>query len=227
MEIITNIPFSLNSAALLAQFRIAADSSDAQEFATLIALAQKHGKPKAAYAVSFIQSRNGDSIKIDDVIFTSRALSRNLQKVERVFPLLATCGTEMDEIFMDKDDPLKAFWWNGIKTQLLEAARSYLFELVSGKYRLGTTSAMWPGSGDADVWPIEQQRELFMLLGEAKDRIGVVLTDSFLMTPNKSISGILFPAEHDFRTCELCHRSDCPSRQAPFDAMLWERMHKD
>lgn len=227
MEIITEIPFSLNSAALLAQFRTAADSSDAREINQLMELAQQHGRPKAAYAVSYVQARNGDSIQIDDVVFSSRALGRNLQNVERVFPLLATCGNEMDEIFIAQDDMLKNFCWDGIKAQLLEAASNFVFDLVSKRYRLGTTSAMWPGSGDADVWPIEQQKELFQLLGDAAERIGIVLTDSCLMVPNKSVSGILFPAEHDFRTCELCHRSDCPSRQAPLNEAMWRDMHKD
>ena len=225
MEIITDIPFTLNSAALLAQFRIAADSSDARDINQLLELAQQHGRPKAAYTVSYVRARNGDAIQIDDVVFSSRALCRNLQNVERVFPLLATCGNEIDEIFIAQDDMLKNYWWDGIKAQLLEAASNFVFDLVRQRYRLGTTSAMWPGSGDAEVWPIEQQRELFTVLGDAAARIGMALTDSYLMVPNKSVSGILFPAEHDFRTCELCHRSECPSRQAPFNEALWQEMH--
>ncbi len=226
MEIITDIPFTLNSAALLAQFRIEPDSSDARDINQLLELAQKHGRPKAAYTVSYIQARNGDAIQIDDVVFSSRVLCLNLQNVERVFPLLATCGTEMDQILLAQDDMLKNYWWDGIKAQLLEAASNVVFDLVRKRHRLGTTSTMWPGSGDAEVWPIEQQKELFNLLGEAAERIGIALTDSYLMVPNKSVSGILFPAERDFRTCELCHRSDCPSRQAPFNEALWQVMHK-
>jgi len=227
MEIFTDIPFSLNSAALFAQFRIAANSSDARDITQLLELAQKHGRPKAAYTVSYVQARNGDCIQINDVVFSSRALCRNLQNVERVFPLLATCGNEMDQILVAQDDMLKNFFWDGIKAQLLEAASNFVFDLVSKRYRLSTTSAMWPGSGDAEVWPIEQQKELFILLGDAAERIGIALTDSYLMVPNKSVSGILFPAERDFRTCELCHRSGCPSRQAPFNEAVWQDMHRE
>jgi hypothetical protein len=227
MDIISDIPFSLKSTLLLEQFHLSADSEDAREISQLLALAQKHGRPKAAYTESFVQARRGDSIQIDHVVFHSRALCRNLQNVERVFPVLATCGNEMDNFVIDQDDMLKKFWRDGIKAQLLEAAINYAFDLVSKRYGLGTTSAMWPGSGDAEVWPTEQQKELFTLLGPAAERIGIVLTDSFLMVPNKSVSGILFPTEHDFRTCELCHRSDCPSRQAPFNAARWDEIHKD
>ena len=43
----------------------------------------------------------------------------------------------------------------------------------------------------------------------------------------KSISGIRFPTEIDFRTCQLCHRENCPSRSASFDPELWESIQGD
>ena len=86
---------------------------------------------------------------------------------------------------------------------------------------------MSPGAGDADTWAIEQQRDLFSLFGNVFELIGVELTDSFLMIPNKSVSGILFPTEIDFRSCQVCHRKNCPSRSAPFDRRLWETYQGD
>jgi hypothetical protein len=89
---------------------------------------------------------------------------------------------------------------------------------------------MSPGSGDADTWPIQQQADLFALLGgidEVRKQSGVELTDSFLMIPNKTVSGIQFPTETDFRSCQVCHREGCPSRSAPFDAKLWEMMQHE
>ena len=53
------------------------------------------------------------------------------------------------------------------------------------------------------------------------------LTDSFLMVPNKTTSGILFPTETDFRSCEVCHRENCPSRHAAFNQALWDRIQHD
>jgi hypothetical protein len=37
------------------------------------------------------------------------------------------------------------------------------------------------------------------------------------MVPNKSVSGVRFPTEIDFRSCQVCQREDCPSRSAAFD----------
>jgi hypothetical protein len=76
---------------------------------------------------------------------------------------------------------------------------------------------MNPGSGPADTWPIRQQKELFSLFGDVEAAIGVRLTESFLMIPNKTVSGLVFATESDFATCSLCPRDVCRNRRAPYD----------
>ncbi len=68
---------------------------------------------------------------------------------------------------------------------------------------------------------------LFALLGDVRSAIGVELTDSLLMVPRKSVSGILFVAEETFASCQLCPRQDCPNRRAPYDAGLFERKYAE
>ena len=75
---------------------------------------------------------------------------------------------------------------------------------------------MNPGSGNTGLWPLAQQKPLFELIGDVEASIGVRLTPSLLMLPNKSVSGILFPTEVHFETCQLCTREDCPRRRAPY-----------
>ena len=55
---------------------------------------------------------------------------------------------------------------------------------------------------------------------QARKIIGVNLTDSFLMIPRKSISGIYFPTEIKFYSCQLCPRERCIGRKAPYDSKL-------
>jgi len=45
--------------------------------------------------------------------------------------------------------------------------------------------------------------------------IGVRLTDSMLMIPTMSESGIVFPTETEFASCQVSHREACPRRRAP------------
>lgn len=227
METILDVPFALDLSALCRRVHIDPGSDDAEELEALVNEVREVGKPKALYKESFIEAKGEQTVTIDHVTFTSRALRRNLDGVERVFPYVATCGNEVDEIPLPQGDFLKGYWLDTIKADLLGFSVRRLNELVQRKYRPGKTSVMSPGSADAAVWPIEQQKELFSLLGDVEERIGVKLTDSFLMLPNKSVSGIRFSTEIDFQSCQLCHRENCSGRRAPFDRKMWESVQHD
>ena len=221
METLTDIPFVLDAPALMAWLRIEPDSEDADDLASMLDLARLGARPKATWKMVFIDDKGTDTVTLDGITFASRALRRNLDEVERVFAYVATCGHEVDVALPVQGDLLKDYWREVIKESLLESAYNYLFGELQRKYRISQTATMNPGSGDANVWPIEQQRELFALLGDVQAGIGVQLTPSYLMTPNKTVSGILFPTVKDFRTCQVCHRDPCPNRRAPFDEAMW------
>ena len=227
MTVLDEIPFSLDAQSLMERLRITEGSETAEEFRDLLRVAAECARPKAMYKEAYVETGDDDRVRLDGVTFVSRPLRMNLDSVHRVFAYVATCGREVDEAAPAPGDVLKAFWWDAIKADLLSAARTYLTNHVKTRYRLGKTAYMSPGSADATIWPIRQQRQLFRLLGNVEAKIGVQLTDSFLMVPNKSVSGILFPTEKDFRSCQLCHRENCPGRRAPFDHELWASMVED
>jgi len=195
-------------------------------FTALVDQAQEVARLKALYAEAFVAGRGDDTIRIDGITFTSRMLRRKLAGVERVFPYVATCGHELDGVVLPAGDVLVPFWWDAIKAEILSAARAHLLTHLTDRFRLGQTARMSPGSGDTEVWPIEQQRLLFALLGGVTPFIGVILTESCLMIPNKTVSGLLFPTEEDFHTCQVCHRDPCPNRRAPFDAAVWQSLRE-
>jgi len=68
--------------------------------------------------------------------------------------------------------------------------------------------------------PISQQKQLFQLLGDVESAVGVGLTDSFLMMPNKTVSGIFFPTEVNFVSCQLCTRENCPRRRTEYTGTI-------
>ena len=226
METLTQITPTLDTAALLARVHVVPDSEDAVAFTALVDQAQEVARPKALYAEAFVAGLGDDTIRIDGITFTSRVLRRKLAGVERVFPYVATCGHELDGVVLPAGDVLVPFWWDAIKAELLAAARAHLLAHLTDRFRLGQTARMNPGSGDADVWPIEQQRLLFALLGGVTPFIGVILTESCLMLPNKTVSGLLFSTGEDFQTCQVCHRDPCPNRRAPFDAVVWHSLRE-
>jgi hypothetical protein len=226
MEALTQIAPTLDTAALLAQIHVAPDSEDAATMKALIDRAREFARPKALYTEAFVVGRGDDTVRVGGVTFNSLALRRKLESVERVFPYVATCGHEMDGVALPAGDVLVQYWWDAIKSELLAVARAHLLAHLTNRFRLGQTARMSPGSGDVETWPIEQQRLLFTLLGGVTPYIGVVLTESCLMIPNKTVSGILFPTQEDFQTCQVCHRDPCPNRRAPFDAAVWQSLRE-
>lgn len=224
-QVLSDIPVEFDVSGLMKKVRIEPGSADEDEFRTMIEQARKLARPRALYRQAFVEERGENTVRIDGVTFTSPTLRKNLDEAERVFPFVATCGRELDDVETDPSNFLGSFWLDTIKEAALGMAIAHLNRHLEEKYALEKTSAMSPGSGDVNVWPIEQQKKLFSLLDDVQSAVGVELTESCLMIPRKSISGIRFPTDFDFRTCQLCHRENCPSRSAPFDPDLWEEMH--
>ena len=219
MEILDSIPFRLDVETVLKQLHQNKGNkyigAIVQE---LIEIVRPIAKPKAVYEVSYVENKNEDSVYIDGVRFTSRVLRVNLDKVERVFPYVATCGRELDEIAVPSDDYMKYYCLDVIKEMTLRSAISYLTDYLTRNYALGQMSRMHPGS--LEDWPITQQKELFSIFGNVEDLVGVRLTESFLMIPVKSVSGICFPTEIRFESCQLCPREVCSERRALYDPDL-------
>jgi hypothetical protein len=223
----TEIPFAFNMKQLFEYLRMKPGTDRAKGFEDLVNVVQKIGKPKALYKSSFIGEKGEDTITLDGVTFTSLALRKNLDSIERVFPYVATCGTEIDDIEIGQDDLQKKMWISFLKGNLLQASMQFLTEHLAKRYRVSNLSSMNPGSGDASVWPFEQQRELFSICGDVEDLIGVRLTKSLVLVPDMSVAGILFPTEIEFQSCQLCHRENCHFRRAPFDKELWESINQN
>jgi hypothetical protein len=222
-QVLDDIPVDLDLDELRTQVRVEAGSDDDRALADLTGRALAVARPKALFRASFVEARTEDAVTIDGIAFTSRILRTHLDRVERVFPFIATCGAELDRLDLG-GDPFALYWLDAIKAVALRAATRRLTGYLDTRFALGRTASMHPGSADRQVWPIEQQRPLFALLGEVEALIGVQLTASCLMIPNKTVSGLRFPTEVDFRSCQVCERPVCPSRAAEFDPELLARL---
>mgnify|MGYP001374494733 CR=1 FL=1 len=217
IKVLDAIPFAPNAGRLMEQLHIAADAPEAAEFRALLDRLKAVAQPRALFGVAFIDRQDEGSVTVEGVTFTSRVLAHNLAGLHRVFPYIASCGPEMDRVIDPAGDYLLQFWIDAVKADALMAARTFLVDHLTGTFATGKLSSMNPGSGDVDVWPIEEQQLLFGYFGDTEALVRVRLTDSCLMVPNKSVSGIFFPREITFTACSLCHRKNCIGRQADFD----------
>ncbi len=222
--VLDDIPFEPDLARLMKKMRAKEGSSHAAQLASLLRDAQEIARPLAMYRVAYIDSKDQSSVVIDGIPFHSRILRVNLDDVHRVFPFAATSGNELHDWMRAHDDLLVRYYADVISETALRAASAALKDHLDQTYGLGRTSTMSPGS--LEDWPIYEQRPLFELLGDPEEAIGVRLSDSLLMIPSKSVSGIRFPVETTFESCQLCQRQRCPSRQAPYDSSLYERRYQ-
>jgi len=221
MEILDSIPIDIKVDEVLRRLHMEQDTKYADDVQELIDRVQPVIRPKAIYDVKYVEHIDRDNLDIGGVRFTSRVLRVNLDKVGRVFPYIVTSGIEAESIEIPDYDLMGRFILDTIKEMGLGIASGYLHGYVKERYRLEKISAMNPGS--LEDWPISEQVPLFSIFGDVEKLIGVKLTDSFLMIPIKSVSGIYFPTEASFASCQLCPREKCPNRRAKYDPELKEK----
>ena len=155
------------------------------------------------------------SVVDDGIHFSSRVLRRNFNGVGRVFPFVLTLGRALEDAIEATQDMLEKYLLDEIGNMALRLARGRFEKHLQSTFALEKISCMAPGS--LEDWPIEQQKPLFELLSGVEAAIGVSLTSRYLMLPRKSISGVYFPSDVSFFSCQLCPRERCDYRKARYD----------
>jgi hypothetical protein len=224
LYILDNIPFTIDLPVLLKEAHIKENSPMAADFTAMAQQAQAAARPRALYKVSLVDLEGDRTVFLDGVEFSSRILNVNLVNIHRVFPFLGTCGAEMAAWAERFDDMLESFWAGLLMEHAVYTALQFFEAHIAELYQPGVMASMNPGS--LEDWPLTEQAPLFSLLGDTRQHIGVHLTDSMLMVPAKSVSGVLFPAEEGYANCQLCPREVCPNRRAPYDEMLYARKYQ-
>jgi hypothetical protein len=234
ITIFDTIPYHPDLPDLMKSLHIRPDSPKAAELEDMVRLAQAIAQPKVVYKIAFIEGIEEDRVVIDGIPFTSRVLSTNLQELHRVYPFIATCGLELDAWAHGFTDMVYRFYADAIAESALSDAMEFikahltsLFLPVSAELsedrRPPKLVDMNPGS--LKDWPIDQQKPLFALLRNGSERIGVHLSETFLMHPVKSVSGIYFVNQAGYVNCQLCPREICSGRKAPYDPELLEQRY--
>ena len=217
------IPFEMDTDAVVRRLRFRNLNPRLEGMARELAEAARAvARPRAIYRVARPRVIDSATVEIDGVRFTSRALSKNLVDQAPVYPFVATAGQEMEGLPIPAGDVMRQYCLDIIKTVVLVSAVDHLSDYIKNTYSLGNVTHLNPG--EIEDWPITQQKPLFALFGGAERQIGVTLTESGVMKPIKSRSGILFPNESGFVSCQLCTQVKCPGRRAGYDPALVEEM---
>ena len=216
MEILNPIAVQVDLGAIKKSAHV--PEGEEHRLQSLISAAHSVMTAKAVYKVSYIDAKAEDSVIIGGVLFKSKVLRKHLDKVERVFPYVVTIGKGVEDLEKTSGDALEKYYLDLIGNAAVVKARDHLKSRLSNRYGLGGLSYLGPGQ--LKDWPLEEQKPLFSLLGDVERAVGVTLSDSLLMIPRKSLSGIYFPTEIPFMACQLCPKESCPSRKARYDEKL-------
>ncbi|MDW7672511.1 MAG: vitamin B12 dependent-methionine synthase activation domain-containing protein [Bacillota bacterium] len=199
---------------LLEKMQMKKNSGHLDRLQTLLDQGLRIARPKALYKKVRITGKTKDGVLIGDILLTSRILQENTAENQWLFPYLATCGRELEEWGNAQKDVFDQYTAGVIQEMACRTAMDTVLEQIDEPYGLINPSTINPGS--LNDWPLEQQQPLFELLENAQHRIGMELTESCLMRPMKSVSGIRFSGKEQHYNCQCCPREDCIGRVMPY-----------
>lgn len=214
MDVIDTIPVVLEAGRIVDRLRFARLPVGSENANELISQALGLIRPRAVIEPAYVGEKGEGTAEISGIVFSSSILRQNLDGANKVFPYIITVGPELERAASEQEDLLMQYYLEEIANYALEQAADWLARHLEERYGVGALSSLSPGS--LEDWPITEQAKLFSIFGDTDKLIGVRLTESMLMIPRKSISGIFFPSEEGFSACQLCEREKCPGRKAPY-----------
>ncbi len=174
-------------------------------------------KAKAMYKTLPLTDDNGLTIPDGELNIKSKKIRKVFDPCDKAAVFLVTLGEEADKLIADniKKRPHYGFILDAAASIAIESAAEYLEKTITKKLTNGARATMRYSPGYCD-WSIAEQKKLFSLLPYKK--LDVKLSDDCLMSPRKSISGIIGicpDASNDFtgNACRDCSRENCPYKR--------------
>ena len=176
-------------------------------------------KPAAYYTIKPITSVGDSKISVDGLLFTSHHLAQVFSGCSQAAIFAVTIGEALERKVarLAKEGLiLKASVLDAVGSVAVEKVADWLESMLRSNAAANGDKVGWRYSPGYCDWDIAQQKELFR--GLDGKSIGVSLTDTCLMIPRKSISGIIGMGEscNTFSACHFCNRKGCPYRREEF-----------
>lgn len=157
---------------------------------------------------------NGNKITIDNkVLSTGKIITPFLKNSEQYILFVVTAGISFQNFqneVHDSGDVFMEFLLDSIGSEIVEASVRYICDSVKRIAEGFLWGTSFPYSPGYCGWKLSDQSIFFSLLPYRP--CGIELTESFLMYPIKSVSGILavgnkiLPQKYG---CEICKKKDC------------------
>jgi hypothetical protein len=197
------------------------DSSVVREMIEIIlAEAEDISEVRAEYRVYPILNTDSlhNQLLIGNTVFElQKIVFSQLKKAEYAALFLCTAGTEIgrrSRVSMSEKDLLRGYVYDVVGSEIAEAAADLLQNQIkkdAAKSGFNITNRYSPGYCG---WNVSEQHKLFKLM--PYNFCGIRLTESALMDPVKSVSGIIGiggAVRMNKYTCNVCDMDDCIYRR--------------
>lgn len=169
-----------------------------------IEFAKKIIIPQKIINISNIKIIDEENILLDNELkITSKKIVLLLKYCVKIFSFLVTIGKHLEEkrnYYSSKKETTRALILDAIGSvtaeELAEIVNKEIIKECE-KENLKTTNRFSPGYGD---WNLKQQKEFLNFL--QAEKIGVKLSESFIMQPEKSVSAILGAYPQDIKNTQ-------------------------
>jgi len=174
-------------------------------------------KPKVIFKHCSIAKDKDPNFLINEIKFKNKVLYHNLSDTDICFPYIITLGKDIDP--NSSTDYLIYYYTDRIANLFLDIIREKLENHLKCEFNIDKLSKMNPGS--IALWPIEENKRIFQILNDDIKETNISLTESSVIKPFKSTSGIFFYKKKPFYSCFLCRHIDCQGRKAQFDQKIY------
>ena len=176
-------------------------------------------RPRFVYSIFEIEKNNGIVLKNTDLVLRGANITDHLKESEKCAVMCATLGSEIEMRinYYSKTELLKSVILDACASTLIEALCDNTENIIkeeAGKDGYFITARFSPGYGDFDI---SVQKDLLNII-EAQKKIGVTVTDTFIMLPRKSVSAVIGFQHKEPKTeidkCSSCNlKENCSFRK--------------
>lgn len=209
--IYTQIPLSFNVESILKKLHIPLDMNN--EFTELAHKAQQIARPQIGVRLCTLENSAAQDICIEHISFPGDILKNNLQDLNRIFIYLVTEGKEMEE-WAKQFDFLELFFVCELRQSIINTCQDFLAEKIKEQYQIKSVASMNPCS--LGIWNEEKQKEFYSLLQDAAEQMDVTIQPNLLLSPQYSMSGIMFQSDKDQHNCSFCPNLNCKNRKSAY-----------
>jgi hypothetical protein len=181
---------------------------DISVFDTAVERVIAESSPKACF-VKVPVSADGNGVEFPFGRVESRDIAKNLCGCKEAFVFAVTLGHGVERL-LSKMSHLSAadfFVYDAIGSALAESVCDEAEKIIKGDIKCKPRFS--PGYGD---FPLSCQRDILNVLDSSR-KIGLCLNDSLIMSPSKSVTGIIgisdVPSCNRKRGCSICEKKDC------------------